>query len=205
MSKGIVISFFSLTILTTSLGFASDQKAPHQTTASPAEQLTTPLPLLPSPGEKRTLAYLYEDRTEYYDSALVKDIKKAIHAPSVTENGVQLTQAYVVKFEDSAELYLVQRGWDEDGNCQVVSSPFRVKSGRSKWFANARSNDEVEPGETTHTCSGDPCSNCSAYSPKNGCRCLESGATLVWLPDSPGETTQVEATRCNHSVSTSLE
>lgn len=107
-------------------------------------------------GEEPTVAYIYDDRVEFYDEALVGEIDRLNNLPATSRNGVLFTEVFLTQFTSSDDLYLVQRGWSKDGNCTTHT----IKLGVGLMF---------EP--EGDTCSGDPCSYCKPFSPQFGCEC----------------------------------
>jgi hypothetical protein len=181
MSKRTVTCFLSLALLValSSAAFAGSKPS-----------LTERLDLLASrpimdvlqaqsiSGEERTTAYIYADRIEYYDNALLSEIEKLGKLPATASNGVLFTEIFLTQFRKHPGLYVVQRGWDKDGNCHVLTTP--IKTRRPNATAGFKDDEpEIEAG---NSCSGDPCSKCKPYDPTFGCQC-EIG------------------TRCNHTIS----
>jgi len=129
-------------------------------------------------NEDRTTAYIYKDRVEYYDNALLGEIEKVGKLPATTDKGVLFTEIFLTQFRKHPGLYVVQRGWDKEGNCHVLTSEIHLKTNSVNSLAK-ESKIEIEAG---NSCSGDPCSKCKPYDRDLGCVC-EIG------------------TRCNHTVS----
>jgi len=104
-------------------------------------------------GDERTTAYFYEDRIEYYDEALLRDIAELVNLPDRAEDGVPFTDLFLTQFRKHPGLYVVQRGWDADGNCQT--STYRLRVQLSSPAESAGSFDVLGLGEENR-CSGDP-------------------------------------------------
>ncbi len=130
-------------------------------------------------GEERTTAYIYDDRVEYYDNQLLAQVERTGKLPATNEKGVLFTEAFFTQFRAHNDLYVVQRGWDKNGNCHVRTAKVTVRTNAPLHGVATKSFELEEEG---NSCSGDPCSKCKPYDPTFGCRC-ELGE------------------RCNHTVS----
>jgi len=114
----------------------------------------------------------------------LSDIAEVVDLPARVENGVLFTEVFLTQFRKHPGLYVVQRGWDEDGNCHTSTSRLRVQLSSSA-SENGGSSELLALGEENR-CSGDPCQKCKPFDPDLGCLC-EIGE------------------RCNHTVITALQ
>lgn len=109
-------------------------------------------------AEKPTVAYIYDDRIEFYDDVLVGKIDRLNDLPATSGDGVLFTEVFLTQFLSNDDLYLVQRGWSKEGNCTTLTT----KVGASL--------ELIAEGDS---CGGDPCSYCLGFDPQFGCRCRE--------------------------------
>jgi hypothetical protein len=175
MSRRLALCLLSLTLLITLAGVAhagERQAVIEKVRLLESRPIMDVLQAAHISAEERTTAYIYQDRIEYYDNQLLNQIQKIAKLPATAGNGVLFTEIFFTQFRKSPGLYVVQRGWDQDGNCHVLTSRLKLGSAFKDEF-------EIEFG---NSCSGDPCQKCKPYDPTHGCLC-EIG------------------TRCNHTIS----
>jgi hypothetical protein len=179
MKRNFSVYLFSSILLVTFSGVAGASDAPKtaadapKTTAAERVSQLEAQPVLEAPkvvgAQEPIKAYFYDNRVEYYDSKLLKEIQKETKAAMVSKDGIAYTDIFLTRFRQSPGLYLVRRGWDATGNCHISTSLLEIDR-----ISGSMGIDDA----TTHSCSGAPCSYCNPFDPNGvGCSCRFSGGT----------------------------
>lgn len=98
------------------------------------------------------------------------------------ENGVQVTEVSIEKFDD--KYYLLRQGKDSRGNCHNTATPVDVTpNGSIVYMVRGIGSGGLNE---TNSCTGNPCSSCNYWTyPVFTCACRDAGSP-------PG--------KCNHTV-----
>ena len=101
------------------------------------------------------------------DDKLMRQFEQSVDLPAFAADGVPYSERLFAQI--GKRTYLIQRGWDLQGNC---------RSWAAELTALTSASGQEDTAVTTHTCTGAPCSSCEflkKYSMITGCKCNSDG------------------------------